>query len=285
MGWIIFLAIAAPLIGVLAWIALDESFVRIEPGELGLLLIKGRATDKALTPGPHWVPALRRRTIQTYPSTEMSYRAGAADVATAAVLERSGPAIRTPLVDRSSVVASYTVRFRLDVKNLRTVHDRFGREGIWAAVRDESEAAMRDALGKASVDDLFGGARAPLEQRLAASVAERLAASGIEVVMLQLGDIDLGRTGEVIEATSRARHELEREQAEAAMRIARARIDADLTPIVGAAGGELALRYREVDSWRELARSTNVVVPPPGRQLPQEPPASDGAAADAEDEL
>src|SRR6476469_4246452 len=75
MEWIIFAAIAVPILGLIAWFVLDDSFVRIEPGQLGLLLIKGRATDIALQPGPHWVPALRRREVQTYPSVEMSYRA------------------------------------------------------------------------------------------------------------------------------------------------------------------------------------------------------------------
>ncbi len=289
MVWIIFLAIAVPIVAVLLWIALDDSFVRIEPGQLGLLLIKGKATDKALEPGPHWVPAMRRRTVQTYPSTEMSYRAGAPDTTTVSMLERAGPSIRTSLVDRSTATASYTVRFRLDTPRLRTVHDRFGPEGIWSAVRDESEAAMREALGGATIDDLFGGARAPLEQRLATVVGQRLDEFGIVVTMLQLGDIDLGRTGEVIEATARARLELEREQAEAAMRIARARIDADLTPFVGAAGSALALRYREVDSWREVARTGKGMVPAPGRSsgsdvMPVEDDAPDATVDDGEAE-
>jgi hypothetical protein len=50
MGWIIFLAIAVPLLAVVAWVVFDDSFVRIEPGQLGLLLIHGRATDRASIP-------------------------------------------------------------------------------------------------------------------------------------------------------------------------------------------------------------------------------------------
>ena len=270
MEWIIFLALAVPLVGVVAWIALDESFVRIEPGQLGLLLIKGRATDTALEPGPHWVPAMRRRMVQTYPSLELSYRAGAEEAPVVGDLERSGPALRAALADRAAAVAAYTVRFRLDPARLRTVHDRFGPEGIWAAVRDVSESALRTALAAATVDDVFAG-RPALQQRLHDVVSGELVDAGIVVTMFHLGDVDLGRTGEVIAATSRARHELEREQAEAAMRMARARIDADVAPLVGAEGTALAMRYREVDSWRELARGTNVVVPVPPR--PPDPPA------------
>ena len=63
MAWIIFIALLVPLVGIIAWIALDDSFVKVDSGQLGLLLIKGRATDTVLSPGPHWVPALRRRTV------------------------------------------------------------------------------------------------------------------------------------------------------------------------------------------------------------------------------
>jgi hypothetical protein len=159
------------------------------------------------------------------------------------------------------VVVSSTVRFRLDTTALRTVHDRFGPEGIWAAVRDVSEAALTTALGGAAIDDVFGSARGELQQRLGAAVAAGLAGAGIVVTLFTLGAVDLGRSGEVIEATARARLELERERAEAAMRMARAQIDADLAPFVDAASAGLALRYREVDSWRDLARTHDVVVP------------------------
>ncbi len=264
MGWIIFLAIAVPLIAVLGWLALDESFVRIEPGQLGLLLIKGKATDQALEPGPHWVPALRRRMVQPYPSCEMSYRAGGDDASTSE-LERSGPPLRAVLADRFVAVVPYTIRFRLDVNGLRTVHERFGPEGIWAAVRDLSDAAIRRTLAGTEVEDLFGERRESIGQLLSEAVGERLASAGIVLTMFELGAVDLGRTGEVIEATARARFELAREEAEADLRVARARIDSALAPFAGG-GGELAMRYREVDSWRELARGANVIVPVPPRK-------------------
>ena len=166
MGWIIFLALAVPLVGVVAWIALDESFVRIEPGQLGLLLIKGRATDTALEPGPHWVPAMRRRMVQTYPSLELSYRAGADEAPVVGDLERSGPALRAALADRAGAVAVVHRALPARPRRLRTVHERFGPEGIWAAVRDVSESALRTALAAATVDDVFAG-RPALQQRLA----------------------------------------------------------------------------------------------------------------------
>jgi hypothetical protein len=144
---------------------------------------------------------------------------------------------------------------------LREVHNRFGPDGLWAAVRDETARTVRASLADPSIglDDLFGTARAGLEARLSEDVTAALAALGFDVTMFSLGDLDLGRTGEVIQATARARHEVEREEAEAAMRMARARVDADLAPYLGSPATDAAIRYREVDSWRELARATGYV--------------------------
>jgi regulator of protease activity HflC (stomatin/prohibitin superfamily) len=261
VGWIIFLAIAIPLLAVVAWVVFDDSLVQIEPGHLGLLLIRGKATDRALDPGPHWVPALRRRMVQVYPSLELSFCAGSVGAEPASELERAGPAPRVMLGDRVTAIVSYTVRFRLDPAMLREIHDHFGPEGIWAAVRDDSARTIRTALAQPDVGlgDLFGPARAELEQRVGEEVRTTLSALGFVLTMFSLGDLDLGRTGEVVQATARARHELEREEAEAAMRMARAKIDADLAPYLGTAPTEAAIRYREVDSWQELARTTGPV--------------------------
>jgi regulator of protease activity HflC (stomatin/prohibitin superfamily) len=261
VGWIIFLAVAIPLLALVAWVVFDDSFVQIEPGQLGLLLVRGKATDRALDPGPHWVPALRRRMVQLYPSLELSFRAGLDAGAPVGELERVGPAPRVLLGDRVTVVVSYTIRFRLDRAMLKEVHNRFGPDGIWTAARDETVRALRTALAQPDVglDDLFGPPRAALEERVGEEVRTVLAGLGFVLTMFSLGDLDLGRTGEVVQATARARHELEREEAESAMRLARAKIDADLAPYLGAAPTEAAIRYREVDSWQELARTTGPV--------------------------
>jgi hypothetical protein len=56
VGWIILLVVVLPIIGLLAWLLLAASFVRVPSGSLGLVMIKGKATDKALPPGGHFVP-------------------------------------------------------------------------------------------------------------------------------------------------------------------------------------------------------------------------------------
>jgi regulator of protease activity HflC (stomatin/prohibitin superfamily) len=278
VGWIIFLAIAIPLLAVVAWVVFDDSFVQIEPGQLGLLLVRGKATDRALEPGPHWVPALRRRMVQAYPSVELSWRTSLAPTASAGELERSGMAPHVVLGDRVTAVVSYAVRFRLDPVMLREIHNRFGPDGIWAVVRDETAKTVRAALAKPTVglDDLFGPARSSLEAAVGGEVTTALGALGFVVTMFSLADLDLGRTGEVIQATARARHEVEREQAEASMRMTRARIDAELEPYLAAASTEAAIRYREVDSWQEVLRTTGLVMPLASRSLVSEtPPAPD----------
>jgi len=105
------------------------------------------------------------------------------------------------------------------------------------------------------IDDLFGAARVDLEARLSESLGGMLGADGFELTSFSLGDVDLGRTGDVIQATVRARLELEREQAEAATRRAEVQTDLELLPLLGDASMDQALRYREVGVWRQFVQA------------------------------
>src|SRR5829696_1911222 len=266
MGWLVFLAVALPLLGLLAWLLLEGSVLRIDPGRQGLLLVRGVATDRVLQPGVHWVPAFRRRMVVQYQALEMAYRAGDRGPVAEAELECAGPPVAAVLADRTAATVAYTVRFRLDPTALRAVHNRFGADGVWAAVRDLSGRTVRGHLAvSARVDDLFDAGRSRLEAELATAVGDVLEANGFAIVMFVLGDVDLGRTGDVIQATARAELELRREEAESAMRIARARIDAELAPFVDLPTTEAAIRYREVDSWRDVASSRGAGMLPAGR--------------------
>ena len=62
-GWIIVLILVLPMIGFLIWWIIIASVVRIPSGSLGLLLVKGRATDAALLPGSHFSLSLVRRVV------------------------------------------------------------------------------------------------------------------------------------------------------------------------------------------------------------------------------
>jgi len=255
IGWIILLILILPAIGLLVWAVLAASFVRIPSGSLGLLLVKGRATDTTLLPGAHFVPALRRRMVEEYPSVEQSYRAGETGDDTR--LDRFGPAVQVALGDRTTATVPYTVRFRIVPEQLRLVHERFGPDGVMGVVRDDSARAVAAALGaeQVGVDSLFGAARPQCAAAVAQAVTDALSADGLEVTTFVLGAVDLGRTGEVIQATVRARLDLEQEQAAAATRVARAVNDAQLEGHLTPAS-EAAWRYREPDLWRELVART-----------------------------
>jgi hypothetical protein len=223
-------------------------------------MIKGKATDTALLPGRHFLPALRRRMIEEYPSVELAYRAGGSDDPGTAGLNQSGPPLQVTLGDRPVAVLSVTVRFRLIPEQLRLVHDRFGPDGFFGVVRDETGRAVTTVLAApgTGVDALFGPAREESEKRVRSALESGLAAAGMQLTSLLLGPADLGRTGEVIAATARAGCELEREQAEAATRQARAVNDADLQRHVTSPSTD-ARRYRQTDLWRDLVTRTRTL--------------------------
>jgi hypothetical protein len=116
-----------------------------------------------------------------------------------------------------------------------------------------------------TVEALFGAARSATEARLAEAVTVALEEHGIRVTGFVLGPVDLGRTGEVIQATVRATYELGLEEAEAATRMVRAQNDGRLEQQITTLS-EDAWRYRETDLWRDLVqRSDDVQV---GRRRP-----------------
>jgi regulator of protease activity HflC (stomatin/prohibitin superfamily) len=278
IAWIILLVLLIPLLALLVFVFVMASLVRVPSGSIGLVMAKGKATDTALLPGAHFVPAIRRRMVEEYPSTELAYRAGGQDEpeptesARGRALEQSGPrnrfkhldqagpAVTVTLGDRTTATVSYTVRFVLLPEHLRQVHERFGPNGLFGIVRDEAGRAVMNWLSdpEFNIDNLFGAARQATEDGLADVVGRALEADGIRVTKFVLGAVDLGRTGEVIQATVRARHELEREQAEAATRLVRALNDVELQEKL-TSSGDAAWRYRETDLWRDLVQRTGTV--------------------------
>jgi len=252
VAWIILLVLVLPMLVLLGWAVMRSSFVRVPSGSLGLLMVKGRATDKSLLPGAHFVPALRRHMVELYPSVELAFRAdGGTDESP---LTSSVPRLTVTLGDRTTVTVTVTVRFRLKPDQLRLVHQRFGPQGIFTVVRDETSRAVQRGLGAPDigVKDLLGAAREATEATVAEAVADALSGDGIELTVFTLGSVDLGRTGEVVQAISRASYELEREEVEALTRLARARNDAELQQLLQP-GAEAAWRYRNPDLWRDLS--------------------------------
>jgi regulator of protease activity HflC (stomatin/prohibitin superfamily) len=258
VGWVILLVVALPAIGFLVFLLMANSWVVIPPGRLGLLLVRGRATDTALPPGPHWVASLRRRQIVEYPSVELVYRAGDDTGVPEAPdgrprrsttdLERTGPALPVVLGDRAAATVRYTVRFRIDPDQLKSVHDRFGPDGLWGVARDTADRAIALALTdpEHGIDDVFGQARARLAEHLGSVLAEALQAEGFRLTMFHLADVDLAGTGATIQDTVRARY------------------DADLAAAVADLPVDTVRSYQEADLWRQIARreqGVSVVLP------------------------
>lgn len=261
VSWIILLIFLIPAVGLLAWSVLSGSIIRVPPGQLGLVLLRGRPTGRTLRPGLNFVFTFFRRVVVLYPSIELTYRAGESAATEPSVLSSSGPALDLWLGDHTRASLFYVVRFRLPPDQLRLVHERLGPYGIFGFVRDKSALVLADALSEdgVEVDDLLGSSVLRTGPRLAEALSVALAADGLELSEFGLRVLDLGRTGEVIQATARARHELRLEAASAETRRASALNDAALSTTSEEVAGT-AWRYRKRDLWLDLAHRPNVPV-------------------------
>ena len=252
--WIALSGIVSTLVVLLVvWFVLVETSIEVEPGTLALLLKRGAATERALTPGRHFIQPWRKAMVEVYPSRELALVAGGLASGDERVDTVEAP-LRLHLGDRTFATLSYTVRCQLDPTQLREVHDQFGPEGIWSALRDTTRSSLIAEAGadEVSVDDAFGDRFSALEKRFETALAAALGSIGFELKMFNLREIDLGETGEIIQATLRADAELEREQAMARIRQARLENDTAMAELAAGIDGDVLLRYRQLESWREI---------------------------------
>lgn len=236
-----------------AWLALLATSFRVEPGTVVLLLRQGKATGRVLGPGRHFIQPWRKVLVQVYPARQLALVAGGAASADERV-DHLDTALRVHLGDKTFAKLSYTIRCRLDTDKVQFVHNEFGPEGIWPALRDTSRRCLVAEAAGASIDDTFGDGFEVLEQRFAKALGEALAEVGFDLEVFTLREIDLGETGEVIQATLRAEAELELEQALARVRQVRLDNDAALAEVVAGLENDVLLRYRQLESWREMIR-------------------------------
>ncbi len=254
--WIVLGVVA--IVAVVAGIVLFETAIIVDPGTVAVVLKRGKATGRALPPGRHFVLPWQKLMLQIYPSRELCLVAGGRSIDDARV-EYVDDALRVHLGDKAFAKVSYTVRCQLDPSRLRDVHDRYGPEGIWAALRDVTRSTMLAEIGNgaASIDDAYGVEFAELEQRLTTALGPALGNVGFELKMFSLREIDLGDTGDVIQATVRADAELEREQAFAKVRTARLENDVAVSSLVEGLDGDILLRYRQIETWRDIMQRWN----------------------------
>lgn len=250
--WISVLVVVA-LVAVGLWVLLIATSILVEPGTLALLLKRGKATSRALGPGRHFMQPWGKAMLQVYPSRELAIVAGGETTGDPRVDATDAP-LRVHLGDKTFAQVSYTVRCRLDITQLKSVHEQFGPEGIWSALRDTTRRSLISEVGKSdvSIDDVFGNGYAALEKRLGTAVATALGAIGFELTMFSLREIDLGETGEVIQATLRAAVELEREQALTPVRKARLENDASMNELLDDVDADVMLRYRQIEALAQI---------------------------------
>lgn len=208
--------------------------------------------------------------LQTYPSRELSFVAGGRSIADPRVEFVDDP-LRVHLGDKAFAQVSYTVRCQLDLGELKDVHNHYGPEGIWAALRDTTRSVVLAELGDGdiTIDDVFGDGFSALEQRLTKALDKALGGIGFELEMFNLREIDLGETGEVIQAIVRADTELEREQAFAKVRTARLENDAAISSLLDGVDGDVLLRYRHIEAWNDILHRWDGDQPiPPALTMP-----------------
>ena len=243
--------VAALLLG--AWVTLLVTSFRVEPGTVVLLLKQGKATGRVLGPGRHFIQPWRKALVQVYPARQLALVAGGA-ASTDERVDHADTPLRVHLGDKTFATLSYTIRCRLDTGKVQFVHNEFGPEGIWPALRDTSRRCLIAGATGASIADAFGDGFDVLEQRFSSALGEALAEVGFDLEVFTLREIDLGETGEIIQATLRADAELGLEHALAHVRQARLDNDVALAEIVAGLEGDVLLRYRQLESWREMIR-------------------------------
>lgn len=250
--WVLILVLVPSLL-VIVWLVLVETSVRVEPGTLGLALVRGKSTGRTMTPGRHFMLPWRKVMIQTYPSRELALVAGGIQQSNPDVDYLDEP-VTAFLADQSVATVSYTVRCQLIPKRVHDVHEAYGPEGIWSVLRDLSRHTVIAQAADSGVTaaDAFGEGYATLETHIAERLAAELGQIGFDLKLFSLRTLDLGDTGEVIQSSIRADAELRREQALASVRRARIDNDAALLAAVDDLDYDLLLRYRQVEAWRDL---------------------------------
>jgi regulator of protease activity HflC (stomatin/prohibitin superfamily) len=267
---VVLILFGLPALGFAGYLLAQDALIRIDTGEIGLVVVRGKPSGRTLLPGTHFVRPFGRMYVQSYPSRELSYRttrdASSEDDAT----PTTDPPVGVVLGDRTHAEVCYTVRFRIDPDQLRTIHLRFGPDGLYGIIRDVTEQQVADGLGDSTVtyEDLFGSKRTALQAVLHERVAGALAEQGFEVTFFGLREVDLGEIGEAVQARARAQALGEQEEVNAAFRRVRAQNDMEVAAMLDGMS-ETALRYQQINAWRTLAdrwdgRIGGLIGPPGG---------------------
>lgn len=252
--------VSVSIVALVVWPVLVETSIRVEPDTLALLLRRGEATSRALGPGRHFIQPWRKAMVQVYPAREIALLAGGVASGDTSVDATDAP-LRLHFGDKTFTELSYTIRCQLDPTKLKDVHNHFGPDGIWAAIRDTSRRSLIAEAGEStiSIDDAFGDKFGALQQRLGDALRTALDDIGFELKMFSLSEIYLGETGEVIQSTLRAAAELERNTALVEVRKARLQNDAELAGLIADFDGDSCCATARSRRW-ERSSSVGAVI-------------------------
>ena len=240
------------VVPLLAWAIFEvvrRGLVYIDAGSAGLVLVRGKTTERVLEPGPHFVWPFRQQGIAVYPLRELTYLAtdGAVDR-----MDFGDPPLHAQLGDHAPAIVSYSLRFRIRPDAMQGLHERVGPDGVPRLVRDLSRRVVLDLLDRPKYDisHTVGEPLDALEADVAARLAEVLGEAGFELTMFTILDIELGELGHVLDETVRARALLDLERAEAEVRSLRAANEAALADQLTFLTDDV-LRYQRLQLARE----------------------------------
>ncbi|MGE3601722.1 MAG: SPFH domain-containing protein, partial [Dehalococcoidia bacterium] len=215
-AFLVFGAVALPLLAFMAWILWSHWTVRIGHRQAGLVIRRGRATSTTLSAGSHFLPSFRG-IVEAYPDFEMTYMTIA--TGTEAMSRRDDVDFADPplgIVDREAAGADlyYTIRFRIVLGELKQIHERFGPNGIKGIIRDQSRRVIQEAFadGPYSVIDLAGHGRVELERVLAEQIKTALTGDGFALTLFTLQEPDLRGLGESLREQRQEREQLTLEE-------------------------------------------------------------------------
>ena len=241
--------VVLPLLGWAVFEVVRRGLVYIDAGSAGLVLVRGRTTERVLDPGPHFIWPFRQQGIAVYPLRDLTYLATDGPVDR---LDFGDPPLHAQLGDHAVATVSYTIRFRIRKDAMQTLHDRVGPDGVPRLVRDLSRHVLLDLLDRPKYDftHTVGEPLDALEAELGERLGEVLGEAGFEMTMFTILAVDLGELGEVLDETVRKKALLDLERADAEVRIARAANEAALAEQLGFLSDDV-LRYQRLQLARE----------------------------------
>ncbi len=249
-----------------------NSFVIINPGEIGLQILFGKLKKEIFTEGFHiknpFVKVVKMdiRT-QAYTMSKRTYEGQI----------KGDDAIRALSKDGLQLVFDITVWFRLDPSRAVEVYRKIGKYYVYKIVRPAIRTAIRDAAALYNAVSVYSEKRQEFSNKIAEILEPQLKERGIVLEKVLVRNIDLPtKVKAAIEAKLEAEQEaekmrfvLEKEKREAERKRVEAEGIADAQRIIANSLTSNYLQWYYINTLKELINSPNntVVVLPFDQRL------------------